>query len=217
MQETGTKQETIRGSVEDYQERAALFNELVLPLKNMIYKLCINYTMKPEHVEENYQEVLQNLFNYIKTYNPEQALKTWVHICCKRHICQVDKNRKCTVVSGRGDKSHVVQVDIEMIDEEQTYDDPTCFQVSGYKAFGDEELLLDHVGDGVREAMEKINPLSKRLLLMQYDGYSNKEIAEILFQEGVIDKPDAKLVKSKMNAARQQIKKYINRDGERIV
>lgn len=183
----------------------------------MVYKLCINYTMKSEYVEENYNEVLKNLFQYIKTYNPEMKLKTWVHVVCKRHICQIDKERRCTVVSGRGDKSDVIQVDIEMVDEEHTVDEPSWREVSGYTQVGSEEMLEKYLSDGVATALNEIPPLSKRLLLMQYDGMSNKEIADIIYEEGVISRPDAKIVKSKLNSARQQIKKLINRDGERIV
>ncbi|MGL5690142.1 MAG: RNA polymerase sigma factor [Bacteroidales bacterium] len=215
--EQDAKSTTVRGSAEDYAERVALFNELILPLKNMVYKLCINYTMKSEYVEENYNEVLKNLFQYIKTYNPEMKLKTWVHVVCKRHVCQIDKERRCTVVSGRGDKSDIIQVDIEMVDEEHTADEPSWREVSGYTQVGSEEMLEKHLGDGVATALNEIPPLSKRLLLMQYDGMSNKEIADIIYEEGVISRPDAKIVKSKLNSARQQIKKLINRDGERIV
>ncbi|MGL5016104.1 MAG: RNA polymerase sigma factor [Bacteroidales bacterium] len=209
--------ETIRGSEQDYRERRELFNKLILPHLNGVYRLCINYTMKPEFVEENYLEALNNLFLYIKTFNPEQSLKTWIHIVTKRHIVQIDKARRCTVVSGRGDKSHIIQVDIEMIDEERSIDDKSWREVSGYKSMHGEDVLDQHIGDDLRYALSKIPPLSRRLLLMQYDGLSNRDIAKILFSEKEIDKPDPKLVKSRMNAARQQIKKHIDRYGQRVV
>lgn len=52
----------------------------------MIYKLCMRYTFNPSDIEDNYIEVLTNMYKYIETYNPERSVQTWLHIVTKRCV-----------------------------------------------------------------------------------------------------------------------------------
>ncbi len=61
--------------------RKALFDKYVTPYNRMIYKLCMRYTFNPSDVEDNYIEVLTNMYKYIETYNPERSVQTWLPYC----------------------------------------------------------------------------------------------------------------------------------------
>ena len=71
---------------ESVRERTLLFEQLIMPNRNLVYKMSLRFTNRWEHVEENYNECLANLFRYIHTYNPEKSLQNWIFICCKRLI-----------------------------------------------------------------------------------------------------------------------------------
>ena len=47
----------------------------------MIYKLCMRYTFNPSDVEDNYIEVLTNMYKYIETYNPERSDTNMASYC----------------------------------------------------------------------------------------------------------------------------------------
>lgn len=73
--------------------RTELFNQYVLPHKNLIYKLCIHYSYSQEDIADNYSEVLINFFKYIETYDPARSIQTWLHIVTKRLIADMNLRR----------------------------------------------------------------------------------------------------------------------------
>ena len=81
-------------SPETIERRRFLFDQYVTPYLNMIYKLCINYSHGYSNVQENYVEVLENLYRYIDTYDPSKPILTWLHIITKRYIAEVERKRK---------------------------------------------------------------------------------------------------------------------------
>ena len=74
--------------------RKALFDKYVTPYNRMIYKLCMRYTFNPSDIEDNYIEVLTNMYKYIETYNPERSVQTWLHIVTKRCVFDLDQRKK---------------------------------------------------------------------------------------------------------------------------
>lgn len=74
-------------------EKEILFNKYIVPNFSSIKSLTRRYTDHYQDVDENYNYCLAQLFNYIGSYNPEQKLDTWIHICVKRACFHQNKKR----------------------------------------------------------------------------------------------------------------------------
>lgn len=72
-----------------------LFELYIVPNLGEIKSLTRYYTLKPDDVNDNYQEILLELFKYIHTYNNTKSLKTWLHIAVKRYC--LNHYRKNTI------------------------------------------------------------------------------------------------------------------------
>ena len=75
-------------------ERQMLFKNYITPYYRMIYKLCKQYSDKQDDVEDNFVGALTNIYKYIKTYNTDKPLITWIHIVTKRYVHNVDNQRQ---------------------------------------------------------------------------------------------------------------------------
>lgn len=185
-------------------KRNELFKKYVTPFYNMIYKLCMKYSYNPQNVEENYTEVLVNFFRRIETYDPNRPLRTWLHICTKRHVFALERKR--------------LAQDIPICDD------------AGIDAFGDDILSDDEIkgnmmgienyrelyNDEILSVLDSMKPIHRDALLLQEAGYSLKEIVEIEHRKGTLKSKNIETVKSRLFLARQYLKKHLTRDGKRI-
>lgn len=168
----------------------------------MIYYLCIKYTDKSEDVEENYTTALTNLYRGIETYNPKREIKTWIHICTKRHVYEVNKKR---AKEDRYDKDDdICTVRDDMLDDDTPNANAMCL-----------ENYRDMYSDDILEALDSMKPMYRDALLLQMAGYSLQEIAEMQYQQGNLQSRNIDTVKSRLFLARQFMKKRITRDGKR--
>lgn len=185
------------------KRRNALFQEYVMPYKNMIYKLVMKYSWNMRNVQENYNEVLLNFYRGIETYDPSRSIKTWLHICTKRCVIELEKKRK---------EQEETSTYCDNID---TYQDniPDTEKPSGnlmstenYRKFYSDEIL---------QVLDMMKPIHRDALLLQQAGYSLKEIADIEFERGTLKSHNIETVKSRLYLARQFMKRYLTRDGKR--
>lgn len=185
------------------KRRNALFQEYVMPYKNMIYKLVMKYSWNMRNVQENYNEVLLNFYRGIETYDPSRSIKTWLHICTKRCVIELEKKRK----EQEETSSYCDNID--------TYQDniPDTEKPSGnlmstenYRKFYSDEIL---------QVLDMMKPIHRDALLLQQAGYSLKEIADIEFERGTLKSHNIETVKSRLYLARQFMKRYLTRDGKR--
>ena len=182
--------------------RTELYNKYVKPFYNMIYKLSMEYSHSPENVEENYTEVLTNFYRRIETYDPSRSIRTWLHICTKRHIIALERKRQASSIN---------------------YD-------NNIEKYGDDIFNFDHVGanlmdinnyremynDDILKVLDELKPIHRDALLLQEAGYSLKEIVEIEYKKGTLKSRNIETVKSRLFLARKYLKKHLTRDGERI-
>lgn len=168
----------------------------------MIYKLCMQYSASRETVQENYTLVLTNLYRGVETYNPNMEIKTWIHICTKRHVFEQEKRRyrQASLKDYDSDISNVENV----LDE----DSPT----SGVM---DQHNYRQYYNDDILAALDKLNPIHRDALILQQAGYSVAEIAEIEYQKGRLSSRNIDTVKSRLFIARETLKKVLNRNGTR--
>ncbi len=183
------------------ERRTQLFNQFVLPHINLVYKLCMRYTYSAADIEDNYIEVLINFYKYIESYDPSRSIQTWLHIVTKRFVCDMNHRRSHYKTTDDLDVNELAEA---LIDEDET--GSNSMDISNYR------LLY---GDDVLTALEQIKPIYREALLLQQAGFKLNEIVEISFRNGNLKTKNIETVKSRLFLAKQQMRKLINRDGER--
>ncbi len=187
---------------ESVRRRTELFNQYVLPHKNLIYKLCIRYTFFPGDVADNFNEVLINFFKYIETYDPGRSIQTWLHIVTRRFVA--DMNRKNGMFKRNDD---IKTDDLVGCDIDEGHVSGNCMGMDNYR---------QHYNDDVLRAIGRLKPIYRDALLLQQAGYKLEEIMEIAHRDGNLRTRNIETIKSRLFLAKQQLRKMINRDGEAI-
>lgn len=193
-------------SEEVARRRRRLFDLYVTPNKNMIYKLCINYSYNLADVEDNYMEVLANIYRYIETYDRKRSLQTWLHIVTKRCVHDCDKKRK------RQKDLRDMGEDVENcpdVDAMTDGNESVSWNIMGMDNY--RELY----NDDILKALDMLKPQYRRALLYQQAGYTVKEIAVMEKENGALDSGNVETVKSRLRIARQELRKTLDRDGRR--
>lgn len=70
--------------------RNELFNKHITPNIKLVYSTVAAYTMNSSDVDDNYQDSLINLLNYIHTYRPEMSIHTWIITCTVRYVGKLE-------------------------------------------------------------------------------------------------------------------------------
>lgn len=186
---------------ESVLRRTELFNKYVIPHKNLIYSLCIRYSFSPGEIEDNYNEVLINFFKYIETYDPSRPVLTWLHIVTKRFIN--DLNIRNTQYK-RSDDVDVSEIACAVFSDEEV----SCNSMSM-------DNYHQLYNDNILKALEEIKPIYREALLLQQAGYKLHEIMEISHRNGNLKVRNIETVKSRLFLAKSQMRKLIDRNGER--
>lgn len=182
--------------------RNALFDKYIRPHFNLVYHCCIKYSDCSENVEENYAIALTNLFRGIETYDPSKEISTWIHICTKRQIWEINKKR---AKEDNKDKDKDV---FTVCDSIAGREEPSanCMSLENYRELYNDDILA---------ALDSLKPMYKDALLLQMAGYSLQEIADIEYEKGNLSSRNIDTVKSRLFLARQCMKEKITRDGKR--
>lgn len=171
----------------------------------MIYKLCMRYTFNPNDIQDNYVEVLTNMYKYIESYDFKRSIHTWLHIVTKRCVFDMDQRRKRQQDMLNDDNdvdSFSVSNDFIEIGEVSA----GAMSIDNYRELYSDDVLY---------ALDQLKPQYKRALLLQQAGYKLKEIAEIEYRNGALDSRNIETVKSRLFLARQQLQQLLTRDGKR--
>jgi len=198
-----TEEQLIDGEVAT--RRTALFDKYVTPYQRMIYKLCMRYTFKPCNVEDNYVEVLTNLYKYIETYKPDKPINTWLHIVTKRCVYDLDQRRKKQQDMRNDDNDIEMIADVDVLMDANQISE-NVMGIDNYQ---------DLYSDDILWALNQLKPTYKRAFIYQQAGYKLKEIAEIEYQNGALDSRNIDTIKSRLFLARQQLQQHLTRNGQR--
>ncbi len=175
-----------------------LFEEIVLPKYDYVLSIVRKYTDRSENVDENFAIVLTELYKYIQSYDPSKKLDTWLHICAKR-TCQEQNFKRYKQESKFSDNDPFSsQVAREHIMQ------PGVFSTRD---------MSDCLPDEMVCAMRMIQPHKLSAFILQVQGFTIKEIAEIEYMRGHLDKKNEGKVKSRIFQARKELKELLNRDG----
>lgn len=183
--------------------RTALFNKYIRPFSNMIFKLCKDYSWKPQNVEENYSEVMVNFYRRIETYDTNRPIKAWIHTCVKHQVWACERQRQA-----HNNKS-------DDLDIEDYKDDILDYEHVSGNVLGVDNWR-EHYNSDIIEVLEELKPRHRDALILQEAGYSLKEIAEIEYAKGSLKTPNIETIKSRLRLARQHLKNNITKDGQRI-
>lgn len=184
------------------RERTLLFEKYIVPNQNLVYSLSLRYTHDPQEVEDNYNEALANLYRYIDTYDPARSLQTWIWIVTKRLIFDLNNKNK--------HYKRTDDVDVEDIVDRFTDDEhvsSNCMGMDNYAAYYNDDVL---------RALDRLRPIYREALLLQQAGYKLEEIMNICYQNGSLKSRNIETVKSRLFLAKNQLRNFINRDGDWI-
>lgn len=187
---------------ESIQQRTLLFEKLIQPNINLVYKLSIRFTNDPQYIAENYNECLANLFRYVHTYNPEKSLANWIFICCKRLIYDLNQKHAAFKTTDDVNPENIVS----HYSEDATRVSGNCMGLDNYRELYNDEIL---------RALDRLNPIYREALLLQQAGYKLEEIMEITFRNGTLKTPNIETVKSRLFLAKHKLRQMIDRDGDK--
>ena len=165
----------------------------------------MRYTFNPNDIQDNYVEVLTNMYKYIESYDFKRSIHTWLHIVTKRCVFDMDQRRKRQQDMLNDDNdvdSFSVSNDFIEIGEVSA----GAMSIDNYRELYSDDVLY---------ALDQLKPQYKRALLLQQAGYKLKEIAEIEYRNGALDSRNIETVKSRLFLARQQLQQLLTRDGKR--
>lgn len=180
-------------------EKEKMFNQYIIPNLSSIKSLTRRYTDNVQDVDDNYNYCLAQLYNYIASYNPQQKLQTWIHICVKRACFHNNKKRA-------EEASH--WTDIEMCTQEDIYQHGT--NMVSDMSFG---TLIDNISDEVYSALMQISPLRLSPFMMYVQGHRIREIVSAEWELGHLEKRSEDLVKSRIYWAKRELQLILRNNG----
>lgn len=184
--------------------RRELFDKYVTPNLRMVYKLCVKYSFDTDDVQDNYVDVLTNMYRYIETYNPDMSIQTWLHIVTKRQVYDLNQRNQRYRDTLSHDKD-VHDMEDDGLDD-APWDGKGAMTLDNYRELYSDDVLY---------ALDQLKPQHRRALLLQQAGYRLKEIAEIEYANGALVSKNIETVKSRLFIARHELKKLLTRDGRR--
>lgn len=188
-------------SAESVKRRTELLKRYILPHKNLIYKMCIQFTWNREDVEDNYSEALVNFYRYIESYDPQRPLKTWIYAVTKRLLSDLNiRNQNRLQPNDNIDVQDLAGV---LPDEGESGEN--CMGVENYR---------EHYNDEILKALGQLKPAYREALLLQQAGYKLGEIMEIAYRNGSLKNRNIETVKSRLFLAKSQLRKLLTRDGK---
>ena len=191
------KADGLGNSSSDVRRKGELFNKYIKPYYDFIRRLCERYTASKHDVDENFNDVLLNLYIYIETYDESRDLKTWLHVVTKRYVFGVNKRR--------------MQYGNSLQDIETVYgtdcEDKPC----------EMECCDGGYHDGLSVALDLMPQIHRKAFEMQMSGYSLKEIAKILNESGELESNNINTVKTRVFNARKFLRKHVDREGNLII
>lgn len=180
-----------RGSPISEREQKALFHKYIVPNLTSIKSLTVKYTDKYQDVEDNYNYVLAQMYSYIHSYDPTKSLNTWIHIVTKR-AC-FNQNIKRAQYSS-------LQTDMEFCSSDTLHQHGTANIVEA--GFG---TLVDNLSDQMYDALMQIDSCKLSAFLLYAQGIGIREITQIEYNAGHLDKKNEDVIKSRIYWVKKQL------------
>lgn len=181
------------------QEQKALFHKYVTPHLTSIRSLTVRYTDKHQDIEDNYNYVLAQMYSYIYSYDPSKSLDTWLHIVTKR-ACFNQNDKRAQYLS--------MQTDLEYCSPDVLHQHGTANMVDA--SFG---TLADNLSDKVYDALMQIDPCKLSPFLLYAQGMGVREITQLEWKAGHLERKSEDVVKSRIYWAKKQLQHILKQYG----
>lgn len=156
----------------EQSKREELYLKYVLPEQGFIYRNCYRYSSSKEETQNYYSEVIERVFMYIETYNPQHHIRPWLSVIIQHVIYKIKKQEAALLHAEQYQIDNLVKPDF--ISER-------CLDIDRYE---------DFYSDGIVQSIQKMDTVRRKAVLMQQAGYKVQEIAVQLFEDGNIKTPD---------------------------
>ena len=179
------------------ERNRALFDKYVTPNIDQIRSLVKYYINNHQDVDSYLSYVLEQMFKYIHTYDEERPLETWLGIVTKRSVFN------CNIKDAERN-SHYTGIELT----------PSMFD--SYDTGGETASLLDNISEDLLNALMQVSPLKLSAFLLQVQGYKTKEIVEIEYKRGHLDKSSdlsIEIIKSRIYGCRKQLQRILEKNG----
>jgi RNA polymerase sigma-70 factor (ECF subfamily) len=142
------------------------FNELIKLYAERVINTCYRFLLDKDDAEDISQEVFIEIFQSLKTFRGDAKLSTWIYrIAVTKSLDEIKKRNRKKRITAFGKMMHL---------------DEVADWISG----GPMPDKAIHEKEKMKEVMQALNTLPDNqrvaFILSKIDGYSNKEIAEIM-------------------------------------
>lgn len=180
------------------RQREEKYKKYIMPWYNMIYKLCLKYAFSYVNVDDCFCMVLATLYKGIDTYNPERSIQTWIHICTRRKVNLINKQMQPAAME-----------DTDAMPTNLADDDSESWRGMGLDNY------RDQLGDEVACALDALAEPLRVSFLLRVFGYTDREIADIEKDMGLLESGSTDTVKSRIALARKALRKMLKDYGKR--
>lgn len=127
-------------------------------------------------------------------------MQTWLHIVTKRYIQDLNRRKE------PANRTEDVDIrDIAGSCPDRTEAGGNCMDAGNYGEFYNDDIL---------EALERLRPIYREVLLLQLAGYRLSEIMEACFRKGTLKTRNIETIKSRLFLAKRHMRKMIDRNGD---
>lgn len=179
------------------KDRAA-FQELVREYKNPLLNVCYGYVKNIDDAEDLTQEVFAEVYKNISNFKEEASLFTWMYrIAVSRSLDELKKRRSLKRAAYFKKRIQSEAAEIEMNQKSSDLPDP------------EEDLLQKQQQEFINYCLNEL-PETQRtaFVLSQQDGFSYKEIADII--EKSLSSVESLVHRSKQNLRKLMEDNYEN-------
>ena len=187
-------------SEESIVKRTELFNQHVVPYKNLIYHVCIQYANCKREIPDIYTNVLVNFFKYIESYDSQRPLTSWIYAIAQRYVWDYNKRNSDLNITYSTDLSYI-EGNVTSLEVSYTH-----LGRENYREIYSEEILY---------ALDQLSVIHKEALILRMAGYRITEIADIAMQNGTMITYNIETIKGRIFLAKRKLRKLLTEDGKR--
>lgn len=176
-----------------------LFKKYIVPNFDLIKALTIRYTNNNSNPEEDFWYVVCEFYKYIYSYSEDKPLHTWLHIITKRVVQGLNKKRY-------EEFQHYIPTEI------------TPYTSGAHKCtycdrhFEDDIYMM--LSGEIVSILREIKPKILSPFLLQLEGRSIKEIAEIEFARNHTNKYSEEVIKRRIFFCRNFLRTRLTPNGK---
>lgn len=187
------EKELIKKCKEGYVEA---FEELISSHQTRVYNIALKMLKNEEDAYDASQDALLKAFKYIKNFKEESSFSTWIY--------RITVNVCLDMIKKNKEKRNVISIEQQI----SLKDNDVTIQFEDKSQNVMEDILKNERKKVLHEAIDALPAHHREMIILRdIEGFSYEEIAQIT-------KNNAGTVKSKINRARNALKKILTDNRE---